>query len=168
MLFGARYAHIRRKLHNTYSGGTPDAQFASKQADLKSDYHGVGPMFGTHLSKDLSRAWQWDSYCSLTMFLGQVRSRLSQQNQGTDGTSSNTLQTPWTHQVVPMIDVATGLTWKKSTRDGSEWSVGAGYQYKHYYRAINLVYPTFLTGLQQRNSDLALHGPYVSVQLNNF
>ncbi len=168
LVFGAQYAHIKRKLDNTYSGGTPATQFQTKQGTLKSDFHGFGPLIGTNLTQKFNDCLYWKSHCSLSMLLGQVRSRLDQQNQGTGGSSSNTLRTPWSDRVVPAVDVSTGISYTFCTLCGVELNVEAGYQYKNYYRAINLVYPDFLTGLQQRNSDLALHGPYVSLQICHF
>jgi hypothetical protein len=80
-------------------------------------------------------------------------------------TSSNDLKTPSTTAIVPVVDARGGIHFGFQCSCVG-FDIEAGYQFAEYYRAVNLLFPNFLTGLNQNNNNLRLTGPYLDVGLS--
>ncbi len=106
-------------------------------------------------------------YFSTSLLMGRLKPTLDQVNEGTIGESSNTLRTPKSRWVVPIVDVSAGLSYRFCLFSKINVKIEAGYQFSEYFKAINLVFPVFLTGLEQNNSDLKLHGPYLTIKFGS-
>jgi len=160
---GARYTQLKRTLQNEYTGGVPAVDFETKTNELRSKVYGAGPIFAVQPSIMLCNNLELKGYFATSFLAGKIRSKLDQVNMGTAGDSSNTLRTPKTRWLTPVIDARAGLGYSVCLPGDSQLKIEAGYQFTQYFKAINLVYPVFLTGLEQTNSDLKLHGPYLGV-----
>lgn len=164
-LVGLRYLDLKRKLDNVYLGGEPPLATREKFPELKSRFCGIGPIFGLEPSYNIFWDLNLVGRVDTALVIGEIKSTLDQNNIGVLGASSNTLRTPDTNSIVPVLDARGGLAY-----DGCFSCVTlhleGGYQYTSYYRGINLVFPTFLTGLEQNNSNLKLTGPYLDVGLS--
>jgi len=160
---GLRYASLKRNIWNQYTGGIPPIEFESKRNHLKSDFDGTGLVFAMEPTYVLCDNLQLTGYFSTSLLMGRLKSTLDQVNNGTDGASSNTLRTPSTKWIVPVVDANAGLSYHFCLFSQIDAKIEAGYQFAQYFKAINLVFPNFLTGLQQNNSDLRLHGPYLTI-----
>lgn len=166
--FGVRYANLERIMHNRYEGGDPSTNFETKNGVLKSKFHGTGPVFSAAPTFNIYDNFDVHLGVSTAFLIGHIKSTLDQNNNGSVGDSSNTLSTPWTQANVPVVDLHAGLRYNYCFAFGMTLELEAGYQFTDYFRVINLVYPVFRTGLEQINSDLKLHGPYISLRLANY
>jgi Legionella pneumophila major outer membrane protein precursor len=160
---GARYTQLKRTLQNEYTGGTPPTDFETKSNTLRSNLYGAGPIFTVQPSITLCNNLELEGYFATSLLAGKLRSKLDQVNMGTVSESSNTLRTPKTRWLTPVVDARAGLNYTICLPGDSQLKIEAGYQFAEYFKAINLVFPVFLTGLEQTNSDLKLHGPYLGV-----
>jgi Legionella pneumophila major outer membrane protein precursor len=163
---GLRYVDLKRRQDKGYTDGVPDANFASKFPILRSHYWGVGPTVGIDprwcLCGGLSLRGEFD----FTLAIGDLRATVDQQNIGTETAhSSNDMRTPRIATMVPIVDVRLGANYEHQfSCVGVE--LGAGYQFTEYFKAINLLFPNLLVGLEQNNNDLMLSGPYLSLGLS--
>ena len=163
---GLRYADLKRTFHRNYTGGEPSAVTHSKHNRLKSHYVGVGPVAGIEMNFAFTERFSLVGSGTLACLMGHQRASLDQENKGSAGKTSNTLRNPWTDYLVPVLEAEIGLSYGYAFSCGFDVALELGYQFKEYFRAINLVYPTLLTGLEQRSSDLKLYGPYVRLTAN--
>ena len=161
---GLRYASLKRTIQNQYTGGIPPLNFESKFNCLQSKFQGAGFVFAMQLDYALYKSLELTGYLSTSLLMGRMKSTLDQVNEGTLGNSSNTLRTPKTRWVVPIVDANAGLRYNACIYPEVNLQLEAGYRFSEYFKAINLVFPNFLTGLEQNNSDLKLHGPYLSIR----
>ncbi len=161
---GLRYTSLKRKMNNQYTGGIPALEFESKFACLQSKFHGVGPIFMLKTDYQLCNNFHITGHVSTALLMGRLKSTLDQVNQGTMGQSSNTLRTSNDHHIVPVVDASAGFNYTFCVASKFDITIEAGYKFSDHFRAINLVLADFLTGLQQKNSDLKLHGPYFSIK----
>ena len=162
---GLRYASLKRRIQNQYTGGVPPENFESKFNCLKNNYRGAGPVFSMQPRYSLIEHLQLTGYLATSLLMGHVKSTLDQVNTGTVEDSSNTLRTPNIRLAIPIVDARAGFSYKFCCFSKINLNIEAGYQFSEYFKAINLLFPNFLTGLQQNNSDLKLHGPYLNIKL---
>ncbi len=160
---GLRFASLDRSIQNQYTGGIPPFGFESKFNCLQSKFRGAGPVFVMEPEVCFCGNLALTGYFSTSLLMGRLKSTLDQVNEGTVAGSSNTLRTPKTRWVVPVVDASAGLSYNFCLFSKLNVKLEAGYQFSEYFKAINLVFPNFLTGLEQNNSDLKLHGPYLTL-----
>lgn len=168
--FGVRYANLKRTLHNNFLGGEPEFGSESKFQVVESNYYGVGPIIALDPTFLCSKNLRLTAHFSTAFLMGKLKMSIDQENQGSVSAlaSSYTLRSPWARLLVPVVDVRAGLNYQCCFPCGGTLNIEVGYQFTDYFRAINHLEPLFLTGLQQSDSDLKLHGPYISLKLANF
>jgi|GEM_PF-1437763 len=165
--FGLRYFDLKRKQSNNYLNGIPDTTTQTKSPFLKSSSYGIGLLFGIEQAFTLVQNLRFVGLFDLALAVGKIKSSLDQSNIGTIADSSNTLRIPKIQTIIPIIDAKAGLSYDLELPKNLAFNMEAGYQFTGYYRAINLVYPTLLTGLEQLNTDLTLFGPYLTLGLSS-
>lgn len=159
---GLRYLCLDREQNNGYFEGSPPQNFETKTNVLKSRYRGIGPIYSFEPDWNLFWGLSIVGKTSLALLVGDLKSTLDQVNTGLVINSSNDLRTPKSPSIVPVFDGQVGLKYNGAC--GCFWfDLEGGYRYSAYYRGVRLVYPNFLTGLQQINSNLILSGPYFRV-----
>lgn len=162
---GARYAALERRQKNSYLDGDPSLTTETKIAKLKSSMCGMGPMFGFDPEFSLCGGLALSGHASVSLLVGNIKSTLDQENTGSEGDTSNNLRIRKTERIMPVVDLRGGLSYCHVFKRCFTINMEVGYQFIEYYRSINQVYPTLLTGLEQTNSNFKLRGPYVSVDL---
>lgn len=163
---GVRWLDLKRTQDKVYSGGSPPLQTQTKTPFLKSTFCGVGPSFGLDPKLPLFWGLSIKGETNASLLIGNLKAIQNQDNFGTlVAESSNDLDTPKTPAIVPVVDARGGLRydWQCSCVG---FEIEVGYQFTEYYRAVNLLFPNFLTGLNQTNSNLRLTGPYLDVGVN--
>ncbi len=68
-------------------------------------------------------------------------------------------------ETVPTGTAKLGIQYNYLLHSGRLISIGAGYQASEYFKVVNLLYPTFRTGLEQTNTSLAIVGPYLTISI---
>jgi len=159
---GLRYLRLDRQQNNGYFGGEPPQNFETKTNVLKSRYRGIGPIYTFEPDWNIFWGFSIVGKASLALLIGDLKSTLDQVNMGTVANTSNDLRTPKSPYIVPIFDGQIGLRYNGSC-GCFLFDLEGGYQYSAYYRGVRLLYPTFLTGLGQINSNLILPGPYFRV-----
>ncbi|MDN3506726.1 MAG: Lpg1974 family pore-forming outer membrane protein [Simkaniaceae bacterium] len=164
--FGVRWLDLKRTQDKGYFGGFPPLQTQTKTPFLKSTFCGVGPSFGLDPTLDLFWGFSIKGETNASLVIGNLKAIQNQDNFGAlVAESSNDLDTPKTTAIVPIVDARGGLHYElQCSCVGFE--IEAGYQFTEYYRAVNLLFPVFLTGLGQNNTNLRLTGPYLDVGVN--
>jgi len=165
---GLRWMRLERTQHKNYEGGVPDTNFETITNKLISTYWGVGPLFGVEPHYCIWRNWSLVGNVDLALLVGKIRASVDQQNQGTVDSSSNTLRADPRQVLVPVVDVKAGARYTFCLCGDVLLDLEIGYLFTDYFRAIDLVFPNFLTGLNQTNSDLKFHGPYVALKVSQF
>jgi len=163
---GVQYLNLKRTQDNQYLGGIPPLTTQEKFPFLKSRFCGVGPLFGIEPNVCLFRYLSIAGLLDVAFLVGEIKATLDQDNRGMLGESSNTLRTPKTDLIVPKIDSRLGLKFDCCLWNCLAIEVEGGYQYTEYFRAVNLLFPTLLTGLEQDNSNLKLLGPYLTLGIS--
>jgi len=154
---------LKRTQDNAYSGGTPPLTTEFKSPFLQSRYGGLGIIFGLDPFLRVIQNLRLVGHVDVALLVGKIRSSLDQVNMGQVGNSSNTLRVHKRFSIVPVVDAKAGLNYAYKVNNHFAFDVEAGYQFAGYYRAIDLVFPTLLTGLEQLNNDLRLTGPYLTL-----
>ncbi len=162
---GVRYLQLKRTTRESFSGGRPPMTTEVKHNLIKSRFRGVGILTGLDPLVTFFDSLGIVGHVNLALLVGDIYATLDQENTGLMGTSSNNLRSRNHHFIVPVVDAKGGLTYTCRLKKKWTFSLEAGYQFVKYYRVVNLMYPTFLTGLCQTNSNLAWTGPYFTIEL---
>jgi Legionella pneumophila major outer membrane protein precursor len=162
---GMRYADLDRTQHNGYFDGVPPETTETKTPRLKSMMSGIGPVFGIDPQFSYCGNFGVAAHLDVALLVGSVRSTLDQINEGDQGSSSNILRIRNTQWIIPVVDLKGGIFYTCSFNNCFSMKIELGYQFSEYYRSINQVFPTLLTGLEQTNSDFKLSGPYIAVDI---
>ena len=162
---GIRYLSLERSANNNYSGGLPPLTTQNKSPKLKSDYWGIGLIFGIDPKIMFIHSFGLIGHFDTGLLMGNIKSKIDQNNRGSLGDSSNTLRQDSRQAIVPIIDAKGGVTYSCALKKHFVFNIEAGYQFSGYYKAVNQIFPTLLTGLEQTNSNLILTGPYFTVGL---
>ncbi len=160
---GIRGADIVRKQNKAYSGGQPPTVSAEKFPRLTSEFTGVGPLFGIDGVFDLYRSISFVAGARFAALVGDNNATLKQSEVSSTGiVQFNHLTSGSQRYVVPAGDIKLGLRlYFPFANDRTTFNVEGGFQASGYYRAINLLYPTFRTGLEQSTTTISFSGPYL-------
>ncbi len=161
---GVDYAYIKRTQKNSYlAGGVSDVD---KFPVLVSRFSGAGPLFGTDFTGLFQNHFGFISHLSTSLLFGTITSTLNQRNFYRFGVkTSNRLTTGSMKAMVATADAKIGLLYRLNFGNHYQVDFEAGYQGQFYFKAINLVFPVFLTGLEQKNTNLGVIGPYLTVSV---
>ncbi len=162
---GVRYLQLKRTTRERFSGGWPPMATEAIHNLIKSRFRGVGLLMGVDPLVTFFGALGIVGHVNLALLVGDIYATLDQDNTGVMGASSNNLRSGNRHFILPVVDAKGGVTYTCRLKRKWTFSLEAGYQFIKYYRAVNLMYPTFLTGLSLTNSNLAWTGPYVTIEL---
>lgn len=163
---GVGVAHIAREQVNNYIGGMPSTATAVKYPRLSSDYLGVGPLFGLSGQIPLTSHLSVIAKGSVAVLVGSMNSTLNQNEANSIGVPSFTrLRTNGRRYLVPTAAAKLGLRFSMPFHDNTRFQISAGFRASDYFKAINLLYPVFRTGLGQTNSNFAVMGPYLTISI---
>jgi Legionella pneumophila major outer membrane protein precursor len=145
----------------------PSTVTAVKYPVLESRFQGIGPAFGVDGRRTINPHLGLLGQISGVLLVGETNAMLNQKEvSGTGIVQFSNLHSGNQRFVVPTGHLKLGVTLTKLFENGDQLQIVSGYQATYYYRAINLLYPTFRTGLEQTNSDLYVQGPFVTVTVN--
>jgi hypothetical protein len=164
---GIQYAHIKRTQDNSYLDGNPPIVFAKdKYPVLRSRFTGYGPIFGLDTRTVLCHHFNVVTKVYAGLLIGTMKSSLNQSNIGVlDIDDYNNLNTDKFHFMVPNLGGKLGLSYRHKFKKQYQTDIEIGYQGDIYFKGVNAIYPVFLTGLQQHNTNLTLAGPYISLSI---
>ncbi len=163
---GISFAHIIREQSNNYLDGQPGTTTFVKFPRLKSDFFGVGPVFGVSGQVPFSQHVSLVMSGNVGVLVGNNKATLSQDEFNIVGVPSFTrLTTQHKRYIVPDFTSNIGLRFSTHLAQQNQLQLTAGFRYSEYFKAINLLYPTFRTGLEQTNTNFAMFGPYVTLSI---
>jgi hypothetical protein len=165
---GVRYTYLKRKINDFFLNGSPPLTTRNKFVTLKSRFWGAGPLLGCEPHLSLTNCLSLKGRVNAGLLAGQIRSSVDQVNEGFLAPSSNTLRRERIFAIAPVVDVKGAVRYSWRLGNCLNMGVEVGYQFTDYFRAVDLVFPVFLTGLNQRASDIKFSGPYMSIEINNF
>lgn len=163
---GLGFADIVRKQDNYYLDGTPDTVSLRKYPHLKSQFWGIGPEIGTDMQWRFNQYVGIASHLSIAMLIGQMKAELQESEYGVSGVASYTsVRTGGLHFLVPTGTAKAGIFFHVPVASQTSVNLELGYQATGYFKGVDLLYPVFLTGLEQTNTSLGLIGPYASISI---
>ncbi len=155
--FGVRFASIDQSLQAFYFGG--DA--AGTQVHSRVEFNGAGPMVGGEGEWLLPRGFRLFGRARGSLVVGDVSNCLRETDNA--GRTVNAAVGEGYTQVVPVLELATGVAWQyRNVR------LAAGYEVANWFNLIDS--PTFVNDfaegkLGRRRGDLSLEGLFLQLGL---
>jgi len=150
---GLRFATIRTRLECLYDGRDADTALA----DTKSDFGGVGPMFGAEGSLNVGSGFGLFGKANGGLLTGTQRARIFEYNNG-GGTLYTDFRDRYAH-VVPYLQLGVGMEYRYNGV-----FLRAGYEVTNWFQVVDR--PVFLNDfaegkLTRRVTNLALDGLFL-------
>jgi hypothetical protein len=161
---GLRYLDLRRYTQNLYLYAQNSFDYSVRMPNLISTFSGAGPLLGIDLGYKILPEIKMVGRIDAGLLYGILNSKLDEQAYNGNGAPAQQthLHTDDIDTIVPVVDTKIGLAFSHQLKHFN-LGVEAGFQFSEYFKAVDLVYPTLATGLEQLNSDLRIDGPYLTV-----
>lgn len=172
---GMRWAQLERDISGTYIASDLSDGIASTTSTFSkeiSDFNGIGPLLGLDASYYLIYGIGVVGHFDSAVLAGNMETKINTAVvTSTTPTiiTTNTFHADDTTRVLPIVDAKLGLdyTYLLHNSKNSDLTLEAGWQFSHYYRALDRIYAN-TTGIsatinQRKTSDIGFNGPYVNL-----
>lgn len=161
---GLRYLDLRRYTQNQYLYAQNSFDYFVRMSNLISVFSGTGPLLGVDLGYKIFPEIKMVGRIDAGLLYGILNSKLDEQAYNGNGAAAQQthLHTGDIDSIVPVVDTKIGLAFSHQLKHFN-LAIEGGFQFSEYFKAVDLVYPTLATGLEQLNSDLRIDGPYLTV-----
>lgn len=155
---GVRFAQINQDqtmFYRSTGGGSTDPIADS------SKFSGIGPRLGVDGNYYLGKGFGFVTQLAGSLLVGSTESSTSWL-----GARPTTVDNPSQSRVVPALDGKLGVDYSNAMRNGSHFTIEAGYQISEYFNAIDRNTTAWSSGGGNTftSSNVGFQGPYLSVK----
>lgn len=172
---GIRYADIDSSDKTRYTGTSTTTSSVLNDRSfgrVRSEFQGLGPRFGSDAQVNLGSGFMFTGRMGVSLLVGDRDSKASNLQQSLDTTTSavttqvdNAYRISSHTRVVPEADARIGIAYAHNWNGGTGMGIELGYEVTNYFDAVDNSLLSY-ADTSGHDTDFAMHGPYLRLQLD--